>query len=71
MDWSSKSSDATVIKDLEFISIQKDLHPEVYEGSSAFNFYDTTGLYTIKDPSEVTMINNYLAQENQLLRFYV
>ena len=45
------------MKNIEMTPVTKETHGPLYENGGALNDIDTTGLYAIKDPSEVTMIN--------------
>ena len=43
----------------------------MFKNGNILSRYDTTALYGIKDPSEVSLINNYQASGNQFLRISV
>ena len=60
VDWASANPfDLKVVKDLELAPILKESHPQYFLNGSALNSFDTSGLYGVKDPSEVTLINDY------------
>ena len=43
----------------------------MFANGNILNSYDTTGLYGIKNPSEVNLINTYYRSSNQFLRISV
>ena len=72
VDWTSADPEKlTVVKDLELVSVLPETHPIVFAHDNALNNFDTSGLYGIKDPSEVTLINTYQGSKNQFLRISV
>ena len=48
-----------VVKNIEMTPITKETHRPLYEDGGAISSFETAGLYVIKDPSEVTLINNF------------
>ena len=60
IDWAGQNPfDLTVVKDLELVSILPETHPDIFAHENALNNYNTTGLYGIKNPAEVSLINTY------------
>ena len=53
------------------VSVLPETHPHLFEHDNIFNSFDTTGLYGIKDPREVSLINTYLGSGNQFLRISI
>ena len=72
IDWASQNPFIlNVVKDLELVSILPDTHPDMFAHDNALNNYDTTGLFGIKNPAEVALINTYNIALNQFLRISV
>ena len=60
IDWQSETPFILdVIKDLEKVSVLPETHPDIFANDNALNNYNTTGLYGIKDPAEVSFVNSY------------
>ena len=53
------------------VSVLPETHPFMFTNDNILSTYDTTGLYGIKDPSEVNLINTYNGSDNQFLRISV
>ena len=62
IDWHAENPfDYIVVKELELVPIKKETHPEQFKAWAEDSTWNTDALYGIKDPHEVTLINDYAA----------
>ena len=70
MDWANPTK-LEVHKDLTLASVNKEDNPDLFSNGSALNAYDTKGLYTIADQTEVSYRNSVTTFNNRFLRIAV
>lgn len=70
VDWSNPGK-LDVAKDHELQAVSRENNIELFSNGSGLNDFDTTGLYVIKDKSEVAFMNSITTQQNKFLRVAV